>query len=134
MVLSTVPEDRKQKALESAQEFVKYLVVLSVGALGFVLAMLQPTTRDSTLSVALVTASAVLLAISVFLGILAYGTLISQLYNNEIDLENPYLSRQARWQWILFFAGIIALGAALFVRDVMQSHQQGGIADPSHLF
>lgn len=112
-------DELKQKALESAQEFVKYLVVLGIGALAFALAMLAPTPRNTTSSVTLVVVSCLLLAASVFLGILAYGTLISQLYNGNIDLEGKPLTWQTQGQWLLFFVGIVVLGVALFVRDVL---------------
>lgn len=111
-------DQQKQKALQSAQEFTKYLVVLAVGALGFALAMLGPTPRDSILSITLVVISCLLLAISIFLGILAYGTLISQLDQDKIDLEGETLAPQSKGQWILFFAGILVLGVAVVVRDV----------------
>jgi len=113
-------DEQKRKALESAQEFVKYLVVLAVGALAFGLALLQPTPRNSIASLTLTVLSAVLLAISVFLGILAYGTLVSQLYNDEIDLESKALLWQSQGQWVLFFAGIVLLGVGLFLRDVLR--------------
>jgi hypothetical protein len=119
VLTSTMPEDRKEKALEAAQEFIRYLAVLGVGALGFALTGLSPTPRDSTLSLTLLVGSAALLAVSVFMGILAHGTLISQLYHGEIDLEDRYLSWQTRGQWVLFLAGIVALGIAIFVRDVV---------------
>lgn len=52
-------------------------------------------------------------------GILAYGTLISQLYQGTIDIENKVLTPQTQRQWILFFGGIVVLGGAIFVRNVI---------------
>ena len=125
-------EDRKIKALEAAQEFIKYLAALAVGALGFALAGLTPTTRDSTLSVSLLIAAAVLLAGSVFMGILAHGASVSQLDDGQIDLEERHLAWPARGQWILFLAGIVILGAAIFVRDVIRAPQHPVVNE--HIF
>jgi hypothetical protein len=111
--------EHKQKALESAQEFVKYLVVLSTGVLGFALAMLPAVPQNTISFTTLLAISSILLAVSIFLGVLAYGTLVSQLYDDKIDFGSRRLTFQAQGQWILFFAGVVVLGAALFVRSFL---------------
>lgn len=121
--MATEPQ---RKAAGSAQDFVKYLVVLAVGALGFVLTMLQSSQQRSCSVLVLALTSAVVLAASIFLGMLAYGTLVSQLYEDKIDLEGSPLTWQARGQWVLFFLGICLLGIAVVLRDVFG-------AQPSHV-
>lgn len=105
----------QQQAAKAAQDFVKYLVVLAVGGLGFGLARLGAMSQ--AFPKWLIVASAALLAISVFFGILAHGTLVSQIYVDRIDLEASPLSAYARTQWVLFFAGVLALGFAVFVAE-----------------
>lgn len=111
--------EQKQKALQSAQDFTKYLVVLAVGAIGFALTRLDPNPRDTATSITVVVLSCLLLAVSIFLGILAYGTLISQLDSDRIDLERNPLAWQAQGQWICFFVGVVFLGVGVFIRDVL---------------
>lgn len=108
-------DEHKQKAAEAAQEFVKYLVVLSVGGLGFALSRLGTVPGGMRLAKYLAVGSGAILSLSVFFGILAHGALVSQMYNNAIDLEGSPLAAYARTQWILFFAGIVVLGGAILV-------------------
>lgn len=111
--------DQSIKALESAQEFIKYLLVLATGALGFALTVLEPAKGNSAAALVLTVFAVLLLAISVFLGILAYGTLVMQLYNDRVNLVARRLAWQSQGQWVLFFAGVVLLGAGLFLRDVL---------------
>jgi hypothetical protein len=109
----------QQKAAEAAQDFVKYLVVLAVGALGFGLSQLSAMSQAMPLAKWLVVASAAMLAASVFFGILAHGTLVSQIYADKIDLEASPLSAYARTQWMLFFIGVLVLGVAVFITEML---------------
>ena len=104
-------------AAKSAQEFVKYLLVLGVGALGFALTSLTATQKDMHCIKFMIMIACGLLGISVFFGILAYGSLVSQVFRDAIDMEANPLRWQAIGQWLLFFAGIVVLGAAILLRE-----------------
>lgn len=114
-------DNHKLEAAKSGQEFVKYLVVLAVGALGFGLSRLSTMSHDFIFARWVILASAAALGISVLFGILAHGTLVSQIYADTIDLEAAPLPAQARIQWVLFFVGMVALGVAVFISEFVIS-------------
>jgi hypothetical protein len=112
-----MPSENGLEAAKSAQEFVKYLVVLAVGALGFSLASLTATPKCLWLVRGLTVVSSLLLALSVLCGILAYGTLISQIFEDKIDLDLSRLRWQSIPQWISFFLGVVIQGIAILIRE-----------------
>jgi hypothetical protein len=109
--------ENKLEAAKSAQDFVKYLLVLGVGALGFSLSSLSSTDKTLHAVRMLIMAAAGILAFSIFLGILAYGSIVSQIFYDQIDIEASPVRSQSIAQWVLFFVGIALLGFAIIARE-----------------
>ncbi len=110
--------DEKKKAIESAEKFTKYLMVLAVGALAFELGLPKPQGAHRECFLVLLGLGGLILGLSVFFGIVAHGALIIQLHNDRINLEESFLAWNARAQQILFFLGIVLVGIVGFIEKL----------------
>jgi hypothetical protein len=115
------------EAAKSTQDFVKYLIVLGVGALGFSLTSLSSTDKTFHVVRMLIMVASGSLALSIFFGILAYGSIVSQIFNDKIDIEASPMKWQSIAQWISFFAGIVILGFAILFRETFSAAKISGL-------
>ena len=115
-----------REAIASIREITLQLVLLAAGILtigtGFLTTQKQIPQPRWLISTALVS-----MVLSILLGVLTYGAIISQLGSNVFDSKGQPLTGLAMAQWILFILGIVLLAVyavAFAVRDRSSSESR----------
>lgn len=104
----------EKEGIQSAIDFVKYILTLSGGAIAF---LIQPTFLQNSIPIKILSSfSFVLLIVCIFSGLLVHARGCVMLSKREYDLEDPHLKYAGLVNQFSFALGFLFLGWALVYR------------------